>query len=132
MNTLKKYKKEVRKMFFISVKTDIERWSIEMYGYSSPIYKNSVLVIRTDYNELRLLEQNTYSYDVISKYKWWIIPTDFKVFWYISKLKRYVKKLDEDKKLEKEIAFYKDGLSNIRENFVKEVRKEKLEQIEKK
>ncbi len=44
MSTLSNYKKEAKKLFIISVKKDIEKWS-DNGNYNSPKYNNSCFFI---------------------------------------------------------------------------------------
>jgi hypothetical protein len=132
MNTLKKYKKEVRNLFFISIDKDIEKWE-EYSDYYSPRYNNnSRLRINKRNDPFEYLEIEINSYDKkICAFKWFFIPLDFKVYLYVKKLSRHFKNIKKDKQNANDINFLKSGIENIRKNFIKEVRNEKLKKIEK-
>lgn len=114
-------------MFFISVKNDIEKWT----GYSdyySPTYDdNYYLVIDNDTHTLRI--SNNDNKKNISKFRYGIFITDFKVWYYVLKLKKHFNQLEKDRKNINDINFLKSCVSSIEKKYVKEVRKEKLEKL---
>lgn len=127
------YQKNVREMFFMSVTKDLNLWtrnktSKDLY---SPDYANFQLNI--DYypfnTNLKLCKG---SIDVkIVKYKFAFLILDFKVWKYVKILQKHFKILEQEKKNAEKTSFLKNGLSEMEKHFVKEVRKEKLTQINK-
>lgn len=133
MNTLKKYKKEIRRMFFISIEKDISSWWKSGNMYYSPVYDNFQLEIE---NKCLYLHKDRTNRAYILRYRKKIFRTipiilDFKVWWCIIKLDRYLKKEQIDKQNSREIEYLNEGLSKISQKYVKEIRKEKLNQINK-
>ena len=133
MSTLVKYKEEIKKLFFISVDKNIERWIGEIGGdYYSPDYNGTHFKIDKysfcDYLKMINTNQGNES-EVICTYRWFIFPINIKVWWYVKKLNRHFKKTRKEQKFAKNIEIIKIGLENIEKEFIKEVRKEKLEKI---
>ena len=64
---------------------------------------------------------------MILKYNLFI---NFKVFWYVRKLKKHFKIVIEDKLNEDKIENLKNISNNINKIFIKEIRKKKLKQID--
>lgn len=130
MNSLDKNKNNIRSMFFVSVKNDIKSWSFsENYeNMYSPLYSEYRLNIDL-YNKSLYLYYNKSEYIKILTYKIGFFPVDFKVYMYIKKLIKNLKKLEEDKKNENDINILKNGLEKIQEKYIKSVRKEKLDYI---
>lgn len=133
MDKIKKYKNEIRKMFFISIKNDLHLWreSITMRngrGVFIKTYEDYTLKINLKENTLTL---SNYSEIIISHYKTWIIPLDFKVWLYTIKMKNHFKQVEKDIDNFKTIDFLKTGLTKIEKDYTKEIRKEKLIQINK-
>ena len=74
--------------------------------------------------------------DTLRKYKndirkMFFVSVDYKVYRYVKILKRYFKKIETDKKNSNLIYSLKKGLENIQKEYIKEVRKEKLDQLNK-
>ena len=115
-------------MFFMSVKKDLNKWT----EYYSPTYKETFFHLNNwksdlfNYLELRTVSKGE---EKISTYQFLFIPIDLKVWWYARKIKRHFKKMEIDKKVSKNIETLKSGLDDIECNFIKEIRKEKLEKI---
>jgi hypothetical protein len=129
MNTQKEYKNKIRKLFFISVNKDINIWTNGDKRLYSPTYNNFYMVIRTDYSQLKIYGNNDSC--KICKYRFLSMPIDIKVWWYVRKIKKHFKQVEIDKQHEEEIKFLKSGLTDIQEKFIKEIRKEKLTEINK-
>jgi hypothetical protein len=130
MTTLNEYKRKIRNLFFISVKHDINKWyKSGMNDYYSPTYADCMLNI--DISKKILYLHKSSNYKVVSKYQKGFLILDIKVWWYILRLKRHFKRVEQNTKVSEEITFMRNGLSQLEENFVKEVRKEKLEKINK-
>lgn len=127
MNTLTKYKKGIRNLFFASVDKDLEKWTYNC----SPYYNNTQFEIKKAEFFSYLTLYSSGNREIISTYKWLIFPLDFKVWLYAKKLKRHFKKLDKDKENADKISMLKNGLENIEKEFIKEIRKEKLDKITK-
>lgn len=132
MSTLSNYKKEAKKLFIISVKKDITSWS-KSCDYYSPTYNDSYFKIdRWDfYNKLKICNQNVDS-EHICLINWLFIPFDFKVFYYYMKLKKHFRTISKDEKVTRNISNMKTSLESMSPIFIKEIRKEKLDQIENK
>lgn len=130
MNTYIKYKREIRRMFFISVNKDIKIWREGSDSFYSPNYNGVVLKIDMDNRDL-ILVQNTYNENTIFSYRRGPFITDIKIWWYVRKLKKYFKQSKENAKIESNIRVIKSGLEVLEKNFIKETRKEKLEKIKK-
>ena len=140
MSTLRKYKKEAKKMFFASVKKDINKWEKGQYNrdYYSPTYITSYFCVERDewllIRSLSLIQESrsgtlSERNNIRICFYLFIIPINIKVWWYVLKLKRHFRKIRQDKKNEEEIKYLKSGLQNFHTNFVKEIRKEKLQQL---
>jgi len=130
MNTLEKYRKECRSFFFASVDKDLTKWT-GSFDFFSPDYNNCGF--RTDRRDFvsYLKVYSNGSDEKICCYRWLFIPLDFKVYRYAKKLKQHYKQKLKDKENEKNIKTLKSGLENIKVEFIKEVRKEKLKKINK-
>jgi len=140
MSTLKNYKRSIKKLFFMSVKNDLEKkWytsSSKGLFYSLP-YNDFYFVLDRTYFVtggmfyLKLANDSppTTVETKVSTYEWLFVPIDFKVWWYARKVKRHFKKIKQDKKNANQIKYLKSGVENIQKEFVKEVRKEKLDKI---
>ena len=115
-------------MFFISVNKDIEKWVEGNDVFVSPDY-GVTLKIRIDKCKLFLV-QNKYTEILISHYRSGIFITDIKVWWYVRKLKKYSKELKENAKVQTDINLIKGGLEILEKNFLKEIRKQKLERLQ--
>jgi hypothetical protein len=135
MNTLDKYKQEVRTMFFISVDKDIELWSgrdcmrSPNYNMNKLDSSASFVYIKVKRDKSELIIENDYVDLTICKYKKSIFITDYKVYRYVNKLKKQIIKREKDKESEKEIRHIKNCLSSIQSFYNKEVRREKLNKI---
>ena len=129
MNTLKKYKTEIRRMFFLSVNKDIKIWRENSDSFYSPDYNGVVLKIDTENCNL-ILVQNRYNEKFIFHYRRGPFITDLKIWWYVRKLKKYSKQQKEDAKIQSDINQVKAGLDVLEKRFVREIRKEKLEKIQ--
>jgi hypothetical protein len=130
MKIVENYKTRIRDMFFVSIKNDLNLWSAGNINYYGPLYNETKFVIDINSTYCFLLLRNAQNdQKIISRYKWYFIPIDFKVWIYVKKLKKHFKEIKEIKIHEEEIIFLKTGLENIEKNFIKEVRKNKLKQI---
>jgi hypothetical protein len=131
MNTLKRYRKEIRRMFFITVNKDIDKWREgNNQVYYSQDYNGVILKIdiRESSDDL-ILSQTGFSDKLISKYRKHIFISDIKVWWYVRKLKKHFKQKEEDRKVSIDINTLKIGLDKLGKNFIKETRKEKLDRL---
>lgn len=140
MSTLTQCKKEIRNMFFISVKNDLKTWKGSYPSYNSKDYSNdtnhSYFYVDSDITDTYtggtvFLYYNNERKQKISRYAFWIVPLDFKVWWYVRKIKKHFKKIENDEKDISKIKIFKNGLNVFEKNFTKEVRKQKLDQINK-
>jgi hypothetical protein len=97
------YKKEIREMFFTSVKNDIDSWTESKrksermfeHDYFSPYYNNFQLNIDLYKGGLFLYNQR---YEFIARYRFLFIIVDFKIWKHIRMLKKHFKKVKENKK----------------------------------
>lgn len=131
MNPTKKYKKEIIKMFYISVKKDIEQWtagsnyenffSQDLNGYSLNIDLNN--------DRLYINDNSSDTYTEICRYRYFHIPIKLKMYFYVIKLIIHFKNIKEYEKHKEEANTLKIALSNIQETYKKEIRKEKLENL---
>jgi len=133
---MNKYKKNIREMFFTSVEKDLNLWTTTnpYYGYCSPNYNDFKLNIvfigsGSDVNDnKRLYLCNSTQREEILRYG---IFRDFKVFKYVRKIKKYFKQKEEEKNYTIENSFLSSGLEEIEKHYVKDIRKKKLEEINK-
>ena len=130
MNTIEKYKKEIRTMFFMSVNKDIAKWSCDTNNFYSPEFNKTKLNIDLSNDALYLYYNGQHS--KILGYKSWIFITDFKIWLYVRKLIKEFKNREQDKKDSIQLIFLKSSLSNLEKQYVKEIRKEKINKIEEK
>lgn len=129
MSTLSNYKKEAKKLFIISVKKDIEKWS-DNGNYNSPKYNNSCFFIdKYDFFNVLRINDGSYNSERICLINWLFIPFNIKVFYYYLKLKIHFRKKERDEKVAENIKNIKRTLDNMKPNFVKEIRKEKLDNL---
>ena len=127
MKTINKYRKKVREMLFISINKDLNQWTEDgKKDFYSPDYGD-------DYRLNIDIKRGTLYLGQcpILTYRFLFIPIDFKVWKYAQIVKKHFRKIKEDEKVVQEIDFLKMGLNKIGEKYVKEVRKEKLDKIEK-
>lgn len=131
MNTLSEYKKNFKKLFYISVKRDLDDWT-GCEDFWSPEYKGSILRLNREPEKAKLtLENNSNDTNItICVYRWLFIPVNIKVWWYARKLLKNYKKKEKNKKHENEIEKLKINLNNIESSFLKEIRKKKLENLQ--
>lgn len=121
MDTLNKYKKDIRKMFFVSIDNDLDKWLIYGDNFSSPYYNNTRLIVNCDIGfKLYICLGEVGSEKIkIKKYKFIFIPLDFKVYKYVRILKKHFKKIEKDKENAKIINDLSFGLENIQKNYIK-------------
>jgi hypothetical protein len=131
MKTLKNYQNNIREMFFVSVEKDLDLWTTEGSGqFFSPAFNYYKLNIDRNYGALFLYNSKSErQYEFITRYQTLWIPVDFKVYKYVRKIKKHFKEAKEYKKNAEKIEFFKNGISEMEKKYVKEVRKEKLNQI---
>lgn len=133
MNPTTKYKKEIKKMFYISIDNDIDNWSAD---YNKEYFFSKYFddyFFRINVNEgILYVVSNSRTFVEISKFKFFWIPINLKMYYYILKLKYNFKKKEKYKKYEGQLTFLNTALSSLTNIYKKEIRKEKLEQIENK
>lgn len=131
MNPTKKYKKEIIKMFYISVKKDIEQWTTgsNYENFFSQDLNGYYLNIDLNNNRLYINDNSSDTYTEICRYRYFHIPIKLKMYFYVIKLIIHFKNIKEYKKYEAEANTLKIALSNIQETYKKEIRKEKLENL---
>lgn len=126
MRTVKKYKKEAMKFFYLSVKTDLDKWSTDHndlydYLYCSPkysdtlfkIYKNTKLVVTIE-------RKGTYTLS-----RWY----NLKYIFYFLKVQKHFNRIQQDKKDQVDINLLKVVVDNVSPHFLKQIRKEKLDKL---
>jgi hypothetical protein len=132
MEDLKTYKQNIKKMFYISVKKDLDKWSANYSNYSINYTDkngyNSFLKITEDYLYLNDVKISHFKFIELSPIK---IPINFKVWSYYKKIKKHFKNIENNKKNKNDIDILKRGLSTIEEKYLKEIRREKLIQLKK-
>jgi hypothetical protein len=140
MNKLEKYILDIRNMFIISVKDDIESWEKDVNDkkvtYRCSFNNGTYLYIKCDKSELRLHVYNKYDHDediLISRYFGMIFIKDKEIYNYVRKLSYHFKQKEIEEKLNKEITIMENGLEEIKKRYSKQfekyVRKEKLENL---
>jgi hypothetical protein len=98
MSTLSKYKRDARKMFFMSVKKDLNKWTGSGDFYS-PEYNRSTLRLDREPDRGILSIVNIGNTIHICTYRFLFIPIDIKVWWYARKINRkYIKDQREKKR----------------------------------
>jgi len=128
MNTVKSHKKELLKMFFLSVDKDYKNWRKYRNIYESQRFDgNNYFLMDTEDNILKLVTE--VGHIVISDYYTNILNFNLKIWLYEIKLKRYFKKVEYEDKNKSEIDKIKFGLDKIQKVYVKDIRKEKLDKI---
>lgn len=148
MSTLLEYRKKLRNMFLFSVKNDIKLWNISCDEYYSPEYFN---IDKTCSSLFRFTEpdhqyvkkyikinnrigdkyRNTTGEDFFVSYKFWIFPTDLEVWRAVNKIKKHFKRIEADRADIAQISVLELALNSIEPNFKKEIRKNKLNNIDK-
>lgn len=129
MSTLSNYRKEAKKMFILSVKKDLEKWTKET-NYYSPNYNNSNFIIdRYDFFNLLKITSGRSDCERVCLINWLFIPFDIKIFYYYIKLKKHFRQVRRDKKVAENIHVIKLSLENMKPEFLKDIRKEKLEKL---
>jgi hypothetical protein len=138
MSTLKDYKKEIKKLFFMSVRKDIKMWIggiSKNDDFRSPLYKKDEKVCYFLISRRNRSKTNNLSFyggsmrEEICKTNFFHF--NFKIWWYARKLKLHFIKENKDKKDSNLIEYFKSGVEIVESNFIKEIRKEKLEKIKK-
>jgi len=140
MDTITKYKKEIREMFFISVNSNIDKWTLskrEDYIYSPIFFEsddlddNTMLCSKFQLdlkdNELLIITNNNSV--VISIYKKKRFIRDLKVNYYVSKLKKHFIQIKKDNLVKSEIESLKTSLSRLERSHVKYIRSKKLKRL---
>lgn len=112
MDDLKRYKKRIRKLFFLSVEKDIKKWKkddnelfIHYDNFNFKI-KNGILLIK-NYSEKQK----------IKKYRFLGIPIDFKIYHYSLKIRSNIKTSQKNKINNIKIQFLKRSI-DILENHL--------------
>ena len=125
MSPLKKYTNEIRQLFLNSINSDLNLWTKTSVidDFYSPKYNNFKFNIYTSNNSLYLYKDEDYKF--VLKYKFLFFILDFKVWKSVKILKNHFKNKEK-------IDFFKDSITELQKIFVKEVRKEKLNQIKSK
>ena len=144
MNTLRRYKKEVKTLFYYSVNKDIDKWIGGIGGshfydnFKSPTYNDTYFEVSrinspvwwlpfACSNKLYLITITSQVNKIKISTYFFIIPINFKVWWYVrKKLRKNFLQKERDKKHEESINLIKNGIDNMSPNFIKEIRKEKL------
>ena len=131
---IRKYKNDVRDIFFISVDKDIDNWLENDIRDDAGCYrkcyynKNSKLAIEINIDKLFIINDDR-SRLFILEYTYGPFITDFKVFMYVRKIKKYFKFREKNQKNETEINRIKDYMSKMENIYLKDIRKKKLNKI---
>lgn len=130
MNPTTKYKKEIKKMFYISIDNDIDNWTIDYYKeyFLSKYFDDYFFRINLKAGILYVVS-NSQNFVEISKFKFIGVPINLKMYYYILKLKYNFKKKEKYKKYEGQLTFLNTALSSLTNIYKKEIRKEKLENL---
>lgn len=131
---MNKYKKNLRELFLISAKRDIEKWGVSNSGnkYYSPNYNDYYFTIDIDKKIITISD----SEEIISRYALNIVfvdvfvPLDFNVWLSVRRIKKYDKKKIKQQNIENKNKFLIDSYQNMKVDFIKEIRKEKLKKLE--
>jgi len=136
MDTLKKYKKQIREMFFISVDNDDKFWKqgtiyLDNTGCSNSILNNNCnLGIILSHSKLVIYDKSGDTKTIISTFKNDMsLPSDFKVWWYVRKLKKKIVKQKEDLKSKSEIDNIDECLKKMQTLYPNAIRKQKLNKL---
>lgn len=129
MNPTVKYKKGLIKMFYISVRKDIENWtsSSDLKNFFSPYLNGYSFNIDINNNKLYIHYNDVYT--EICRFAYFRVPFNLKMYFFILKLIFHFKNIEKYKKYENETNTLKCALTNIQETYKKEIRKEKLENL---
>lgn len=126
--TLKEKIKYTKELFILST-NDMSNWEQKYsYEYRSKEFNNYRFTIRTDKGGVFL---TNYDDMLISAYRLEIWSLKFKMWRTVRKVRNHFKQLERDKKVQKEINFFNDGIKDIEPNFAKQIRKTKLKELEK-
>ena len=138
--TKKQYLKRFRNIFFASVNTDINKWfqtnvhNYPILDFFSPDYNDVYFCIdryTIGKSYLKIKNDKKKLIETICVYKFFIFPLDFKVYWYVRKLKKHFKNIEKEKINNELNKNLRESLESIEANFIKEIRKEKLKELEK-
>ena len=129
-NIYENSKKRMRELFLISLKNDFDKWyrkRNEKNDFYSPAYgtcnADSIkLNIDNDKHRIFICKPDETDYVHIKRYKLFFIPLD-------KEINKYAKLLKSKFKHNTEIEKMKKAINNLENTFVKEVRKEKLDNI---
>ena len=142
MKDLKKYKKDMREMFFLSVKRNIDAWNVAHSDIYGPIYDVEIfdspekqkMQFMINIRSFELYVKFSRTNDIyISKYKRKTIGLyfifDYKVYKYVKKIIKYYKNYEKNKKIEEELFYIKNGLNIIGTEYKSDIRKMKLDSL---
>lgn len=125
-------------MFLVSIERDMKKWQTNNNeDFYSPKFDDYVLSIDNafDSKKLYLIQGNinhgNTKTEVVLRYGFLLLIFDFEVWWSVRKMKKYFVNLDKKKEEEKKNMFLISGLIEIEKSYIKDVRKEKLKEINK-
>lgn len=122
MRTVKKYKKEAMKFFYLSVKTDLDKWSTNYDdSYCSPKYSDTCFRIFKNTKLMVMIERKG-NYTLS---RWY----NLKYMFYFLKIRKHFNKIQQDKKDQVDINLLKVVVDNVSPHFLKQIRKEKLDKL---
>lgn len=122
-DNIKKYKKQLINMLYASIDNDLEKWSINGRNetdFISQSFGEYKLNIDTERHKFFLKIDDDPNYLKVCSYRFLFIPIKFKMNRYANILKN-----------KKKIINFKKCVNLMEQVYVKEVRKEKLENINK-
>lgn len=101
--------------------------------------KYDTVYFKFEKNELHLVSKvygRTKQFVNITKYKFWFIPLNFKVYRYKIKIDIYFRKRDRERKRlrnlsdkKEKVNILKSGIAKIESKYTKAIRKEKLKKL---
>ena len=134
MDELKKYKKYCKRLFFVSINKDSKHWNNNSDVYLTSQYYDSpdknVMAssrFKVSLKTKELFIETKHGPDIfICRYGYFYFIYNYKIYFYINKLKKSMKIYDKNLKNEQEIKRLKNCLNVIEKNYISETRKEKL------
>lgn len=131
MDELKKHKNEAKKLFYLSVKKDIDKWTggtDRIDDFRSPrynIFRFDVIRQRGKSSSVTFRNCDTDQRITIGKSNIF----NFKILMCIKRLEYHFIYEEMNEENNSQIEYLKSGLEQVRGNFIKEIRKKKLKKI---
>lgn len=126
--TLKEKINRTKQLFIIST-NNMNNWRQQYdHEYRSTDFNGYRFTLRSDKGQIFL---SNYNDMLISNYRLEAFLFNFKTWIAVRKIVNHFNQIKKDKKVQAEIDFFNKGIQQIEPNFVKEIRKEKLKELEK-